>query len=89
MKVWKPQSSHAVKKTSFWSDVMEEIDTLPSLAACEDWWCGFQINRLRDLPLPFQGPLRDRLDARRRELVAMSQSRFLDLQYQRAMDRDR
>lgn len=88
MKIWKPQSSHAVKQTSYWSDLTDEIDALPSIAACEDWWDGFQIHRLRDLPLPFQGPLRDRLDGRKRDLVALSQSRFLDLQYQRAMDRD-
>lgn len=84
----KPQSSHEARKTDLWSGLCGEVDALPSLAAVEDWWLAFQVHRLRHLPLPFQGPLRERLDARRSELVAMAQSRFLDLQYARAMERD-
>lgn len=84
----KPQSSHEARKTDMWSDLCAEVDFLPSIAAVEDWWLAFQVQRLRHLPLPFQTPLRDRLDDRKRELVAMSQSRLLDLQYARAMERD-
>lgn len=89
MKVWKPESSYAVKKADLWSVLCAEVDELPSLAAVNDWWADFQIKRLRDLPPVFQSPLRDRLEDRRRELVALAQSRFLDLQYLRAMERDR
>lgn len=85
----KPQSSHEARKTDLWSDLCAEVDTLPSIAAVEDWWLTFQVQRLRHLPLPFQSPLRERLDDRKSELVAMSQSRFLDLEYRRAMERDR
>lgn len=84
----KPQSSHEARKTDLWSDLCAEVDSLPSIAAVEDWWLDFQVKRLRHLPLPFQSPLKDRLDDRKGELVAMSQSRFLDLQYRRAMERD-
>lgn len=89
MMLVKPQSSYEAKQTDLWSDLTAEVDTLPSIAAVEDWWLTFQVKRLRHLPLPFQGPLRERLDDRKRELVALSQSRFLDLQYARAMERDR
>lgn len=89
MKVWKPESSYAAKKADLWSVLCAEVDELPSLAAVNDWWTDFQIKRLRDLPPVFQSPLRDRLEDRRRELVALAQSRFLDLQYLRAMERDR
>lgn len=85
----KPLSSHAARKTTLWDDLCEEVDGLPSIAACEDWWLIFQAKRLRFLPVPFQGPLRDRLDTRKTELVAMSQSRFLDQQWRLAMERDR
>lgn len=84
----KPQSSYEAKQTDLWSGLCAEVDTLPSIAAVEDWWLDFQVKRLRHLPVPFQGPLRDRLDARKSELVAMSQSRLLDLQWRRAMERD-
>lgn len=89
MMLVKPQSSHEARKTDIWSALCAEVDDLPSIAAVEDWWLDFQVKRLRHLPLPFQGPLRDRLDSRKSELVVMSQSRFLDLQWQRAMERDR
>ena len=89
MKVWKPESSYAAKKSDLWSVLCAEVDDLPSLAAINDWWTDFQTKRLRDLPPVFQSPLRDRLEDRRRELIALSQSRFLDLQYARAMERDR
>lgn len=89
MKLWKPQSSHAAKKTDLWSVICEEVDTLPSLAAARDWWDDFQVRRLRDLPPVFQTPLRDRLEDRRRDLIAFAQSRLLDRQYLSAMERDR
>ena len=85
----KPQSSHEARKTDLWSDLCAQVDALPSIAAVEDWWLTFQVQRLRHLPLPFQGPLRERLNDRKGELVAMSQSRFLDRQYLSAMERDR
>lgn len=84
----KPQSSHEARKTDLWSDLCGEVDKLPSIAAVEDWWLTFQVQRLRHLPLPFQTPLRERLEDRKAELVAMAQGRLLDLQYARAMERD-
>ena len=89
MKLWKPDSSYAAKKADLWSALCAEVDSLPSIAAVEDWWLGFQIKRLRDLPPVYQEPLRDRLDDRKRELVAMAQSRFLDRQWLNAMERDK
>ena len=88
MKLWKPESSYAAKKADLWSCLCAEVDDLPSLAALRDWWDEFQIKRLRDLPPVFQTPLRDRLEDRRRDIIALSQSRLLDLQYHRAMERD-
>lgn len=84
----KPQSSYEAKKEDLWSVLCAEIDALPSLAACEDWWVTFQLLHLRKLPVAFQSPIRDRLADRKSELVAMSQSRFLDAQWRRAMERD-
>lgn len=84
----KPQSSHEAKKADLWPQLCAEIDDLSSLAAMEDWWLAFQVKRLRHLPLPFQGPLRDRMETRRGEIIAAAQSRALDLQYARAMERD-
>jgi|GEM_PF-1358624 len=89
MKVWKPESAHSAKKTDLWSGLCAEVDELPSLAAVDGWWLDFQIGRLRDLPLSFQSPLRDRLEDRRRELIAIAQSRYLDRQYALAMERDK
>lgn len=89
MKLFAPQSSYAAKKDDLWSALCGEVDMLPSLAAVADWWADFQINRLRSLPPVFQSPLRERLEDRKRDLIALSQSRFLDLQYARAMERDR
>lgn len=88
MKVFAPQSSYAAKKEDLWSTLCAEVDALPSLAAVADWWTDFQLRRLRQLPPVFQSPLRDRLEDRRRELIALSQHRFLDLQYARAMERE-
>lgn len=88
MILFAPQSSHAAKKEGLWPSLCEEIDALSSLAAVEGWWADYQITRLRHTPLPFIGPLRDRLDLQRRELTALAQSRYLDLQYSRAMERD-
>lgn len=89
MMLVKPQSSYEAKQTDLWSDLCGEVDQLPSIAAVEDWWLDFQVKRLRHLPPAFQGPIKDRLADRKSELVAMSQSRFLDLQWQRAMERDK
>jgi hypothetical protein len=88
MKVWKPESSYAAKKVDLWGVLCAEVDGLASLRDIELWWTDFQINRLRDLPPVFQAPLRERMDDRRSELVALAQARSLDRQFARAMDSD-
>lgn len=88
MKIWKPDSSYAAKKADLWSVLCAEVDATPSLTALDAWWADFQINRLRDLPPVYQGPLRDRMADRRGELVADAQGRHLDRQFADAMERD-
>lgn len=78
MKVWRPQTSHALTQGGAWDGLTAEVAAHRTVEAVQAWWSDFLLNRHRDYPEPWSLALQEVCETRCDELLAGEHHAELD-----------
>lgn len=81
MKVWRPQTAHALKQGPAWSDLLGEIASCRTVEALWAWWADYLTRRHRDYPEGWSLALQDLCEAREGDLLAGDQHAAMDAEF--------
>lgn len=87
MKVWKPQTAHALKRAEGggWDPLMEEVNACLSVDAVWSWWNDYLVQRHRDYPEGWSLALRQACELREEDLLAGAHHDELDEAFRATM----
>jgi len=78
MKVWRPQTAHALRQGPAWETLLAEIAGCMTVAAVHQWWADYLLTRHRDHPESWSLLLRDACEDREGDLLAGEHHAELD-----------
>lgn len=82
MKVWKPQTSHALRQGEAWNDLLTEVGACGTAEEVTEWWSDYLIRRHRDYPQAWSLALREVCERREDDLTAGLHHAELDEAFQ-------
>lgn len=78
MKVWRPQTAHALKQGPAWGNLLAEIAACVTVDAVWGWWNDYLLHRHRDHPEGWSLALREACEDREAALLAGEHHAELD-----------